>query len=179
MGQPPWRRRDDDRALAFDVRVYDPGAPLFGYRYQGGLDIETVLEPSDAGWRGQPTNPPVFGAYLHANNMGPAGSGAIGTNVGTSAIYPYVGQGAYVDLGYGYDKRWANVPSSTGMLVAPRYATPFLSAAPPWFFEFRALRDVFGNPLAPGYAVYDTWSFHYENNGVNEDSDEIENAPGN
>ena len=28
-----------------------------------------------------------------------------------------------------------------------------------------------GNVLAPGYAVYDTWSFHYENDGVDEDDD--------
>ena len=33
VGQPARRRRDDDRALAFDIRVYDPGAPLFGYRH--------------------------------------------------------------------------------------------------------------------------------------------------
>jgi hypothetical protein len=25
--------------------------------------------------------------------------------------------------------------------------------------------------LAPGYTVFDTWSFHYENNGLNEDHD--------
>ena len=40
---PLWgARRGEDvmmtDVLAFDVRVYDPGAPLFGYRYQGGLD---------------------------------------------------------------------------------------------------------------------------------------------
>ena len=31
------------------------------------------------------------------------------------------------------------------------------------------LADAANSQLAPGYAVYDTWSFHYENNGVNED----------
>jgi hypothetical protein len=31
--------------------------------------------------------------------------------------------------------------------------------------------DIYGNQLAPGYAVYDTWCFNYENNGVNEDED--------
>jgi hypothetical protein len=35
------------------------------------------------------------------------------------------------------------------------------------------LSDVFGNQLAPGFAVYDTWSFHYENDGVNEDNDGV------
>ena len=39
----------------------------------------------------------------------------------------------------------------------------------PWFFTARALSDVYGTQLAPGYAVFDTWSFHYENDGLNED----------
>jgi hypothetical protein len=49
----------------------------------------------------------------------------------------------------------------------------------PWFFDARALGDPFidaraivdkwRSQLAPGYSVYDTWSFHYENNGVDED----------
>jgi hypothetical protein len=180
---PLWgSRRGEDvmmtGALAFDIRVYDPGAPLFGYRYQANTDVQAVLEPSDPGWRGQPTNPPTFGAYLHNDNMRPAGTGAIGTNTAGGAQYPYMGQGAFVDMGYGYDKRWGNV-GGTAMLVAPRYATPFLSAAPPWFFEPRELPDIYisSRPVnqiwlsqrSPGYSVYDTWSFHYENNGVNED----------
>ena len=40
----------------------------------------------------------------------------------------------------------------------------------------RGLSDVYSNLLAPGYSVYDTWSFHYENNGVNEDTDELESG---
>jgi hypothetical protein len=182
---PLWgSRRGEDvmmtGALAFDIRVYDPGAPLFGFRYAPNpleTSVDVVLEPSDAGWRGQPTNPPVNGAYLHNDNMRPNGSGAIGTNVSNSAFYPYMGQGAFVDMGYGYDKRWQNV-GGTAMLIAPRYATLFASAAPPWFFDFRALPDVFGNQLAPGFAVYDTWSFHYENNGVNEDADTVQDSTG-
>ena len=55
-----------------------------------------------------------------------------------------MGQGAFVDMGYGYDKRWENIGDRMPMLIAPRYATPFASAAPPWFFDFRALPDVYG-----------------------------------
>jgi hypothetical protein len=142
-------------ALAFDVRVYDPGAPLFRH-----VATDTVLEPSDQGWRGDPS---TVGAYLHADNMG---SGFIGTNASNTATFQYVGQGAYVDMGYGYDPRWAQP-----QFPAPAYHQNFTSAAPPWFFLPRALSDVFGNQLAPGFTVYDTWSFHYENNGVNEDAD--------
>lgn len=162
---PLWgERRGEDvmltSTLAFDVRLYDPGAPLFRH-----VASETVLEPSDQGWRGDPT---TAGAYLHADNMG---SGAVGTNATNTATFQYVGQGAYVDLGYGYDPRW-NPPQ----FPLPVYHPDFASAAPPWYFVPRALSDVFGNQLSPGYAVYDTWSFHYENNGVNEDNDEIENG---
>ncbi len=53
----------------------------------------------------------------------------------------------------------------------PKFATAFSTATVPWFFDARALSDVFGNQLAPGYSVFDTWSFHYENNGLNEDND--------
>jgi hypothetical protein len=159
---PLWgTRRGEDvmmtGALGFDVRVYDPGAPLFRH-----VLTDTVLEPSDQGWRGDPS---TVGAYLHQDNMGSA------TGIGTgSSTFQYVGQGAYVDMGYGYDPRW-DPPD----FRFPVYHPNLGSAAPPWFFVPRALSDVFGKQLAPGFAVYDTWSFHYENNGVNDDGDEIEN----
>jgi hypothetical protein len=106
--------------------------------------------------------------------MNQDGSGKIGDDERT---FPYVGQGAYVDLGYGYDGRF-NPP----LLPIPdtNYNTArFGSSGPAWFFKPRGLADVYlesrppneegWSQLAPGYAVYDTWSFHYENNGVNED----------
>jgi hypothetical protein len=159
--------------LAFDIRVYDPGAPLFQH-----TQTQTVLQPGDPGWLGYPTVPPVVGAYLHDDNMGLGGNGAIGSNIGPNAAFPYMGQGAYVDMGYGYDKRWDAVPGATAKLPAPKYTPAFASAAPPWFFELRELPDVFGRALSPGYAVYDTWSFHYENNGVNEDGDWTQDVNG-
>jgi hypothetical protein len=139
-------------ALAFDLRVYDPGAPLFRHK-----DTDTVLEPSDRGW--------LF-AYLHADNMGAAGG--IGTN---SILFPYVGQGSYVDLGYGYSLMpKPPSPIDPGPLPPPKYNSQNVPAASAsWFFTPRALSDVRGQQLAPGYAVYDTWSFHYENNGRDDD----------
>ncbi len=92
-------------------------------------------------------------------------SGGIGND---KEMFPYVGQGAYVDMGYGYDSRF-----STPLLPYPKYAASFASSAEPWFFTPRGLMDVYGNLLAPGYAVYDTWSFHYENDGVDEDNSGI------
>jgi type II secretory pathway pseudopilin PulG len=124
---PLWgKRRGEDvmltDALAFDLRLFDPGAPLF-------LEpsTETVLAPSDIGW-----------APAAANMM------------------PLVGQGAYVDAGYGL-----NVVVSGPTPVAP------------WFAEPRWTPDRVGNPLAPGYSLYDTWSFHYEHNGWNEAGDNL------
>jgi hypothetical protein len=169
---PLWgSRRGEDvmmtNALAFDLRAYDPGAPIFATKNAATGSLDVVLTPSDPGWRGTPQQNGADGAYLHNDNMKTDGSGLIGNFTTT---YPYVGQGAYVDLGYGYDGRF-NVGSPPGPLFpAPKYASSSSpTTAASWFFTPRALSDVYGAQLAPGYAVYDTWSFHYENNGVNED----------
>jgi type II secretory pathway pseudopilin PulG len=159
-------RRGEDvmmtSVLAFDLRVYDPGAPLFATRQIPGdanSPLDIVLTPSDPGWRG---------AYLHDDNMKPNRTGQLGSGSGT---FPYVGQGAYVDMGYGYDGRDTAGP----LLPIPdfNYHLNFLSSAPAWFFAPRGLMGVYENLLAPGYTVYDTWSFHYENNGLNEDNDGV------
>jgi prepilin-type N-terminal cleavage/methylation domain-containing protein len=162
-------------ALGFDVRVYDPGAPLFATRQTPGdpsSPLDVVLTPSDPGWRGLPPLG-AGGAYMHVDNMKPNGTGKIGTS-GTT--FPYVGQGAYVDMGYGYDARF-----DEPLLPIPDnnyHPGNFGSSGPAWFFKPRGLSDVFDNLLAPGYAIYDTWSFHYENNGVNDDADEVEIVSG-
>lgn len=156
--------------LAFDLRVYDPAAPMFATRKFPNtpqFDLDIVLTPSDPGW---------LDAYMGVDNMKADGSGLIGTNnAKNDVVYPYVGQGAYVDMGYGYNSRF-----SPPDLPPPNYASPAFEASPkpPWFFRPRGLSDVFGNLLAPGYCVYDTWSFHYENDGNNEDGDEVETATG-
>jgi hypothetical protein len=134
---PLWgNRRGEDvmltDALAFDLRLFDPGAPLYLEQ-----STETVLAPSDIGW-----------AQAASDRMPLVGP---------------VGQGAYVDAGYGLN-------------VASEVPTPAAS----WFFEPKWTPnrlgnrlDPLGNPLAPGYSLYDTWSFHYENNGLNEDGDNL------
>lgn len=185
---PLWgTRRGEDvmltDVLAFDLRVFDPGAPLFAtWKVPGpnpafdpaqGYDV--VLTPSDPGWRGQAPNG-AGGAYFHTDNMG-SSNGQIGTKTTT---YSYVGQGAYVDLGYGYDPSF-NVntpPGGKGFFPLPAYASSYQSSADPWFFTPRGITDVYGDSLAPGFAVYDTWSFHYENDGIIENQYAI-NAAGN
>jgi hypothetical protein len=156
--------------LAFDLRVYDPAAPIFATRKIFGdatSELDVVITPSDPGWRGTPPTG-NDGAYMDADNMG----GSKGIYDSKSPRYQYVGQGAYVDLGYGYDSRFKFGSPASSLFPTPKYNDPsssFASSADPWFFTPRGLSDVYGNLLAPGYAVYDTWSFHYENNGMNED----------
>lgn len=172
--QPLWgTRRGQDvmmtDVLAFDLRVFDPGAPIFASVKTPATNgaaavLDTVVTPSDVGWRGTAPNG-AGGAYFDSDNMGSNGTGAIGTSANRFA---FVGQGAYVDLGYGYDKNFTVGPNAP-LFPAPKYASAYASSVPPWFFTPRGLMDVYGTNLAPGYAVYDTWSFHYENNGINED----------
>ncbi len=65
--------------------------------------------------------------------MKPSGTGTIGgNNANNNVTYPYVGQGAYVDMGYGYNTRY-NPPG----LPTPSYASAFVSSAASWFFEAR------------------------------------------
>ncbi|MCH2184006.1 MAG: prepilin-type N-terminal cleavage/methylation domain-containing protein [Mariniblastus sp.] len=130
---PLWgKRRGEDvmltDALAFDLRLFDPGAPLFVER-----STETVLAPSDFGWKQAYRAP--FESFPDKED------------------YRLVGQGAYVDAGYG-------LQFDDSDLLRPE-------VVPPWFFAAS------GVPLAPGYSLYDTWSFHYENNGLNEDGDDL------
>ena len=94
--------------IGFDVKVWDPGAPLLSY---SGV----VLAPGDPGY-----------AIAAASGAG---------------ITKY---GAYVDLGY-----------------APAYV-PSGNAPRPLF-------NGLGSPLLP--RIYDTWSVHYEHDGINQDGD--------
>jgi type II secretory pathway pseudopilin PulG len=190
---PLWGpRRGEDvmmtDVLAFDLRVYDPGAPVFAARKSPGsttdFDLDTVVTPSDPGWRGAAPDG-AGGAYFDNNDhMRAAGDGKIGNG---NKNYQFVCQGAYVDMGYGYDKDfhidYSHTPSPyTPYFPKPVYAPAFDASVESWFFEPRPLADVFptvpihgtgypvpGLNLAPGYCVYDTWSYHYENNGINED----------
>ncbi len=143
---PLWgSRRGQDvmmtEVLGFDLRVYDPGAPLYGRRDIPGNTSTalTVLQPTDPGWKN-----------AYNRQVGQPGNG-----------FEFVGQGAYVDMGYVYPYTAATMP-----IVAPT-----TSWVVPWFAEPRGVSNVLGAGLSPGYSVYDTWSFHYENNGINEDGD--------
>jgi len=170
-------------ALAFDLRVYDPGAPL--YKDSG---TETVVDPCDPGWR--------YGYDADVANMN--------DTMGDSTSF--VGQGAYVDLGYGFQRLIPRsfVASGSAVTAPWFFASPLeientqvrylTDPTPPGYVQNRGVlsdaylryRDrpadstsgsAWQSQLAPGYAVYDTWSFHYENNGLNEDARRVGSSP--
>jgi hypothetical protein len=89
-----------NNVLAFDVQVFDPGAPIY-------VENGAAIEPTDPAWPGT-----------------------------TSA-----GVGAYVDLGYtaapGSNPSFAGTPALKSQITAPP-------------------------------AIYDTWSLHYENDGIDQ-----------
>jgi type II secretory pathway pseudopilin PulG len=113
-------------ALAFDVRVFDPGAPLY--------DVAgVVVDPGDRAWRGAVT----------------AGS-------------PPVGFGAYCDLG------WNDLGNYVAAATAP--LTMFQQERQVgWTPNFAALGAAAANTYRGTPAVYDTWTWHYENDGRDQD----------
>jgi hypothetical protein len=110
--------------LAFDVQVWDPGAPVF---VPAGTNV--AIEPRDPGWKG--------------------------TATGT-----FAGAGAYVDLGYDDAGQYTYPPAG----ILPQPPAPVFRELNP---TARPSTVAFPT-VAPGVGVYDTWSLHYENDGVNQ-----------
>lgn len=152
-------------ALAFDVRVFDPGAPLYEYNpdFNGSNPPPalTVVQPGDPAWLA------AYKGDIQYNVGSNTATNDLGNMAYTTSLpFAYAGQGAYVDLGYGFDTTLTPVRQLPG-----RQFVTLANAVLPQFFVARALSSNIGGQLAPGYSVYDTWSHHYENNGVNDDND--------
>lgn len=171
-------------ALAFDLRVYDPGAPVYGF-YPNGFDSgdssqEPALyltEPGDTSWAVafeedlNDTEGLVGDLNLLVNNNNPT--------------FRWERNGSYVDLGYGLTFLDANglVPNRFNRILlggTPVQAPEAVADELAYFVEgeIRATfdgadADTFPDALTVGVAVYDTWSWHYENNGLDEDGNAI------
>jgi prepilin-type N-terminal cleavage/methylation domain-containing protein len=104
--------------LAFDVQVFDPGAPVY-------IDSGVAIEPRDSGY---------------ASRLGS----------GTPVSF-----GAYADLGYGFGRTYTP-PSG--------FPTPSFNLGPASMSGY----STSGTPRPP--FVYDTWSLHYEADGVVQES---------
>lgn len=131
--------------LAFDLRVYDPGAPLYAQAATG-----TVLEPSDAGWS----------EVYDPEKTGTAGEFSDGL------FNSMIGQGAYVDMGY--------VEAVSLTPVPPNAAFPAPQPTRPQFDGVPSLKSQL-NFSAATFSIksiaYDTWPYHYETDGINQDGD--------
>ena len=103
--------------LTFDVRVFDPAAPV-------QVQDDVALVPGDPGFNGA--------------------AAAVAT-------------GAYVDLG------WAGGPVVASSLAGSPHVPRFADLG-----ETRSGLRPFPNRAA-GACTYDTWSTHYESNGINDD----------
>jgi len=147
-------------ALAFDVRLYDPGVPVYS-----SDDGNTVLEPGDPGW-----------PYELLPDK---------TDITLDPSLPSVmGFGAYVDLGWGVKTYPGNLVRTfaidhrtmpgipRAIFGEPRQAGFHLSfQKPPSPLPARPN----AYPFPYGYpAVYDTWSVHYESDGINQDADFVD-----
>jgi len=143
-------------ALAFDVKVYDPGAPV-------GIDpsgVEAVI-PGDPGFAH--SSMPANGVDLYFN----------GTAI-TKWFLP-IGRGAYVDLNYtstniNYLRDYADIGAggayTYNQIQTGSYKSNF-SGAPHANSQLTPTASL----LTDADATYDTWSFHYESDGVNQDGD--------
>jgi hypothetical protein len=139
QGHLQWGRRAGEDVimsdiLGFDIRAYDPQAPLYEVR----LDPNTVttVAPGDPGWPGPDVANPI-------------------------------GQGAYVDLAYAFRReQTAWLPSFPALSTT--VVTPF-SGQPRSLLNGGTLGAA-GTYTTGAYRwFYDTWSFHYEHDGLNQD----------
>ena len=171
-------RRGDDVMLtdvmAFDLRVYDPGAPVYGYYPTGDLSepADTLVAPGDPAWEiayQEDASNGSIGGILQAQTP----------QLSTSYPFAYERQGAYVDLGYRLSFL-VHTGGNQGKLV-DQFVPASLEKWPdsaglltPTFFPHGWI-SLPGSPTeilrSTGYASYDTWSWHYENNGLDEDGD--------
>jgi len=110
--------------IAFDVRVFDPAAPV-------GIAGETAIQPGVTG---------------------------VGPPAGDPVSY-----GAFVDLGWN-GNNGVYIPAARGFkLDDPRFF--------PFAARFSGPMEPMSHLLPNGPRVWDTWSTHYESNGLDDDGD--------
>lgn len=141
--------------LAFDVRVFDPQAPL----------LAEIPDPTDANYPGEvlePSDPSWGPRAYNAPNI--------------------VARGAYVDLAYWTMHRVFSARNdlSVGSLTLGQgealfggspfavMSNPRAQLAP---HSDPSTTNPYGDNFYDAYRTYGTWSWHYENNGIDEDQD--------
>lgn len=130
--------------LQFDIKVWDPLAPVF--------TVDPTQDPAGANWLVAPSDPKGAMVIMPGDPGYPT---ALTKWAGTAVTF-----GAYVDLNYA----WSSASSATLHNISH-----FSGPGDPR--SGLAARNAVG--LTPGYpaAIYDTWSTHYEQDGIDEDGD--------
>lgn len=176
--------------LSFDVQAYDPLAPLLS---DPNDPNGRIVYPTDPGYvtlarqfrsRNQSNWPVIVarGAYVDLNYMQATVHPAIAS---PSDYDPNDFRMRQQDPLYSFPQserpHFSGLPHRKSLLWSPvaypnigkyweQLAGSTGSATPPVPGAFPGLNGIFQNP-PPGPAVYDTWSFHYEHDGVDTDGD--------
>lgn len=153
----PWAM--NDRLIRFVNSLDSPLAPLQGER--GGEDVmlNDVLAFDARVYDDQAEQIDIGNA---GNIVGPADAGWR-HNYDTAAN-PIKGLGAFVDLNYG--EKYLIYANLVGISPAPTANS--LKATP--FYGPSALRSRLTEGLPQGYGVYDTWPYHYEDDGIDQNN---------
>jgi len=163
------------RVLAFDVRAFDPFAPV-GVTW--GEDMGWGRASFDDNGDGTPDNPANLS--IETDEAGWAGSddevvipgdpgfafipptGGVGTPISSAGLnFLRVGSGAFVDLNYA-SRSYSSNPNS-----APNYQYDLLSTV--GFADIPAFKSQLGAPSPT--PTYDTWSLRYESDGIDQNGD--------
>lgn len=161
--------------LAFDIRAYDPLAPLGGFWGEDAAwgiknvddnnasPTDDVLEACAANSDDECVSPgdPGF-ATTAFNTTSVPQSVLIGSSGGTSRYFLPVGRGAFVDLNYAGKAHAAGAGTYTYNQLTS------VGAAKNYISHFSANVDSNSQLTTP---TYDTWSSHYEYDGRDQDSD--------
>jgi hypothetical protein len=127
-----------NNVLSFDVRVFDPDAPIQVISPGGGVT------PGDPGYAGGSTSQ-GYGAYVDlcwGRGMTPSTAVAV---VAPGSAFPAANSTAFQSFGVKPINNAATATALSGTLATPQTANATVNAV-----------------------VYDTWSTHYESNGINE-----------
>lgn len=142
--------------LAFDVRAYDPSAPLYL-----SSDGATALNPADYYLLTAGTTTGAAGYWTQRNTT---------TNL--------IGYGDFVDLGYGYSWATGAAYFTAGGTASSLYFSTFSGTPltmPGYDTATGSTTPYFGPPINgavsnlttyQNYMLYDTWSLHYEDTGT-------------
>lgn len=136
-----------NNVIAFDVKAWDSTAPvMYMTRTRSGVTEGFVVLPGDVPHPAETGNPNAELYTGYAQAVARVGTTPTDSTATPTIAYTYtvVGTGAYVHLGYG-----ASAPISN----------PGLSV-----FSGNGALASFGL-----VRVYDTWTNHYESNGINDD----------